>query len=88
MPIPKLKDYVCKSLTYDDFRGIAISPIILKVFEHCFLNKFQPLLASSEKQFVKVIDSYTNNGTTANICSIDLSKLLTKLTIMHYSLNL
>jgi len=71
------------SLTYDDFRGIAISPIISKVFEHCFLNKFQPLLASSENQFGfkkgcgcnnaihtlrQVIECCTNNGTTVNIC--------------------
>ena len=30
-----------KSLSCDDFRGIAISPIISKIFEHCILDRFQ-----------------------------------------------
>jgi len=28
VPIPKVKDCRTRALTYDDFRGIAISPII------------------------------------------------------------
>jgi len=36
MPIPKPKEFMSKSLSYDDFRGTAISPIISKVFEYYF----------------------------------------------------
>ena len=32
--LPKVKDRRSRSMTYDDFRGIAISPVISKVFEH------------------------------------------------------
>jgi len=32
VPIAKSKDSVNKAVTYDDFRGIAISPILSKVF--------------------------------------------------------
>jgi len=36
--IPKTKEFMSKSLSYDDFRGIVISPIISKVFEYCFFG--------------------------------------------------
>ena len=51
VPIPKPKEFMSKSLSYDDFRGIAISPIISKIFEYCFLDKFESLLFSSDNQF-------------------------------------
>ena len=99
VPIPKAKDIVSKSLSYDNFRGIAISPIISKVFEHRFLRRFQSLLATSSNQFGfkqglgcnnavysfrKVVDSYVDSGTTTNICSIDLSKAFDK--VNHHAL--
>jgi len=99
VPIPKQKDFLSKSLSYDDFRGIAISPIISKVFEYCFLDKFSSLLSSSENQFGfkkgsgcsnavytlrKIVDSYTTQCSTANICSIDLSKAFDK--VNHHAL--
>jgi len=34
-PIPKIRDCRTKAMTYDDFRGIAISSVISKIFEHC-----------------------------------------------------
>jgi hypothetical protein len=40
VPIPKLSDCRTKAMTTDDFRGIAISPIISKIFEHCILDRF------------------------------------------------
>ena len=40
VPIPKPKDYYSKPLKCDDFSGIAISPILSKVFEYCLLDKF------------------------------------------------
>ena len=39
--IPKPKDFRSKALKCDHFRGIAISPIISKIFEHCLLEKYQ-----------------------------------------------
>jgi len=99
VPIPKPNE----SLSYDDFRSIAISPIISKIFEYCFLDKFESLLSSSDNQFGfkkdsgcrsaiytfrKVVDSYVTRGTTANICTIDLSiRLSIKLTTMPYLSN-
>ena len=35
----------------DDFRGIAISPVISKVLEYCFLEKFQSLITTNDNQF-------------------------------------
>jgi len=40
VPIPKPKDYYSKPLKCDDFRGIAISPIVSKIFEYSILDKF------------------------------------------------
>ena len=51
MPLPKVKDCRSKPLTYDDFRGIAISPILSKVFEHCILDKFKSFLSTDDNQF-------------------------------------
>ena len=45
------KDYVSKPLICDDFRGIAISPILFKVFEYCLLDRFNHFLKTSDTQF-------------------------------------
>ena len=51
----KLETVECrtKAVTYDDFRGIAISPVISKVglFENCLLDYFQIFLNSGDNQF-------------------------------------
>jgi len=44
VPIPKIKDCNTKSMSYDDFCGIAISPILSKDFEYCFLDRFGSFL--------------------------------------------
>ena len=51
VPLPKSKDYVSKPLSCEDFRGIAISPVIAKAFEYCFLQKFGDYLYTDSKQF-------------------------------------
>jgi len=40
----------CKTVTVDDFRGIAIglSPVISKVFEHCILERFSDYFVTSD----------------------------------------
>ena len=97
--IPKLKDFRSKALTCDDFRGIAISPVLSKVFEYCFLERYQSLLTSSENQFGfkkglgcsnaihmlrNIVDGYIKNGSTVNLCAIDISKAFDK--VNHYAL--
>ena len=39
VPIPKC-DVRNRSLTVDDFRGISISPVISKLFEHAVLDRY------------------------------------------------
>ena len=88
VPIPKV-DSNCRQLTADDFRGISISPVISKLFELAILQRFAPLFETSDCQFGfkrslscshaiytvrNVIDYYTSQGSTVNVCSIDLSK--------------
>ena len=51
VPIPKLTDCRTKSLSVDDFRGIAISAVISKVFEYCILDRFQSCLSTVDNQF-------------------------------------
>jgi len=51
VPIPKIKDSRIKSMTCDDFRGIAISPLISKVFEHSILDRFSTYFTSCDAQY-------------------------------------
>ena len=50
VPIPKVKVPRSKALTVEDFRGIAISPIISKVFEHCVIDRFSNFFHSNDNQ--------------------------------------
>jgi len=50
VPLPKSKDYVSKQLSCEDFRGIAISPVIARVFEYFFLQKFDDYLYTESNQ--------------------------------------
>jgi len=50
MPIPKGNLYK-RALTVDDFRGISISPVVSKVFEHAVLNRFAHYFVTSDNQF-------------------------------------
>ena len=93
VPVPKIKDCRAKSMTCHDFRGIAVSPIISKVFEYCILEKFNKFLTSCDVQFGfkkglgcrnaiytvrKTVDRFVDGGSTVNICSIDLNKAFDK----------
>jgi exonuclease III len=98
VPIPKC-DGRKKSLHVDDFRGISISPVISKLFELCVLDLYDDYFDTSDYQFGfkknlgsshiifcvrSVIDHYVSNGSTINVCSLDLSKAFDKMN--HYSL--
>ena len=93
VPLPKCNDARSKALTCDDFRGIAISSIFSKIFEHCLLKLFSSFLYSADNQFGfkkglgcnhaiftsrKIIEQIVKDGGTANLCSIDLSKAFDK----------
>jgi len=98
VPIPK--ENVCnRALTVDDFRGISISPVISKLFEHAIFDRFGQYFLTSDNQFGfkknfscrhvihnvrNVIDHYIEHGSTANVCSLDLSKAFDRMN--HYAL--
>jgi hypothetical protein len=44
VPLLKIKDYLSKSLTCSDFRGISISGVISKVFEYCHCQNLTLIL--------------------------------------------
>jgi len=95
VPIPKQKDNVfSKAHTVDDFRGISISPVISKVFEHCILARFRRYFVTNDNQFSYkrrlgcttalhtfrcAVDHYVKNGSTVNLCALDLSKAFDRL---------
>ena len=99
VPIPKIKDCNTKSMSHDDFRDIAISPILSKVLEYCFLDRFRSFLRSSCNQFGfkkgigcshaiytarNIVDRLVRKGSTTNLSTIDLSKALDK--VNHHGL--
>ena len=72
----------------EDFRGISVSPVISKILEKAILENFSSYLWSSDNQFgfkkkvgcshaiyslKSVIDHFVNNGSTVNLCSLDVS---------------
>ena len=50
-PIPKGSNNNCNFAKIKDFRGIAISPVISKIFEHCLITLSVDILQSSHFQF-------------------------------------
>ena len=80
-------------MTTDDFRGIAISCTLSKVFELCIVDRFGKYFVSSDNQFGfkggigcshaifsvrSVVEHFVNSGNTVNLCAIDLSKAFDK----------
>ena len=41
----------CKTVSENDFRGISISPVLSKVFEHCILQRYSNFEVNSDNQF-------------------------------------
>jgi hypothetical protein len=89
VPIPKTKDTYSKSLTVKDFRGVAISSQIGKIFERCLLLIFDDYIKTSDCQMgfkkslgcrsaiyslQQIANSLCKRGCTANICTLDISK--------------
>ena len=88
IPIPKRTIY-SKLASIKDFRGITLSPVLSKIFEHCLLLLFQDFLVSSEFQFGfkkgkgcrdalfivnETVNYFASNCSTVCLCAIDLTK--------------
>lgn len=88
IPIPKNDN--CKGgHDIDSFRGITLSPIVSKLFEHCIIVIFSRYFKTNDHQFGfkpkvgcqhaiyavrKVVEYYVENNSTINLCFLDLSK--------------
>jgi len=98
VPIPKC-DGRTHALTVDDFRGISISPVLSKLFELSIIARFPYYFTTSDHQFGfkknlgcrhaiycvrNVVESFVTNGSTVNICALDLSKAFDRMN--HYAL--
>jgi len=98
IPIPK-DENLCGAQNVEGFRGITLSPVLSKVFEHCLITLFQKYLVTAEKQYAfksksgcphaiyvlrNVIDYYVENDSTVNICCLDITKAFDK--VNHYVL--
>ena len=85
VPIPKPKDLYSKPLTCDDFRGIAMSSVLAKVFEHCILDRFASFFSTSFNQFGfkkgigcnhairsvrNIVDSFNRGGSTGIVSAL------------------
>ena len=88
-PIPINSNIGCGFSKITDFRGITISPMLSKIFEHCLLKLFDSKLSSSHFQFGfkkgkgcrdalyvinETVNYMTENSSTVNLCFVDLSK--------------
>ena len=94
VPLPKSNyASISKSLTVEDFRGISISPILSKIFEKCIFDRYQRFFETYDCQFGfkkvvgcshaiyavrSTIDHFVKNGSTVNLCALDLSKAFDK----------
>jgi len=98
IPIPKESNFANLHKIIN-FRGITLSPVISKIFEHCLLTLFGDYFASCEHQFgfkkgrgcrdavfalSETVNYYANNASTVNICTVDVSKAFDK--ISHQAL--
>ena len=92
VPIPK-SDSASSNTVTADFRGITISPVVSKVFEHCLTKCLSKYLVTSDLQFGfkvglgcshaiyvvrKSVNYFTTNNSTVNLCALDLSKAFDK----------
>ena len=79
--------------------GPTLSPVISNVFEMCLLELCSEILYSNDIQFGfkkqlscshsiyimrKVVNYFVSNGSTVNICSLDITKAFDK--VNHFAL--
>ena len=92
--VPIIKDHQGSSADINNYRGITISPIISKLFEHVLKIIFSEFLTTSENQFGfkkssstvnalhclrETIDYYVNNGSRVFCAFLDTSKAFDRL---------
>ena len=93
--IPLLKaDFGGSVTTSESYRGITIMPILSKLFELVLVKILDPYLQSCETQFGfkkgnscshaiysvrKIVDYFTSQNSTVNICALDISKAFDKI---------
>jgi hypothetical protein len=93
VPLPKVNDCHTKTVTCSYFRGIAISCILLKVFEHCVIDRYSDFFTTSDNQFGfktltscshvihtvrNIIHRFIDSSSTVNSGALDLSKAFDK----------
>jgi len=101
MIIPLVKGVECDPTVCDNYRAITITPCISKVFEICLSSVFQCWLHSDGLQFGfkkgrrcrdaiytlrRIVSHINDNGSTAVICGLDVSKAFD--TMNHFALYL
>ena len=99
MIVPLLKGDDLDTTNADNYRAITISPCISKVFEMCFAHGMESWLKSDELQFGfkkgtgcreaiytlnGVVKHINENGSTAVLCALDVSKAFDK--VNHFGL--
>ena len=87
------KNNMSSSTSTEEYRGISISPVISKFFEHVLLVCYSKYLVSSDFQFGfksgsscshaiytvrKAIDYFVERDSTVNVCALDLAKAFDK----------
>jgi hypothetical protein len=92
--IPLVKDHQGDKTKTDNYRGITISPIFSKIFEHCLRLCFGDYLTTSQWQFgykrksstvhaiyclKETINYYTNKGNDVYCAFLDASKAFDRL---------
>ena len=96
--IPLVKDTDGNRFVTDNYRGITISPVISKLFEMVLMLLFDSQLSSDYLKFgfkqksscnhamftLKTVDHYVRDGSTVNICALDISKAFDK--VDHFAL--
>ena len=90
---PIVKDANGDTSSYKNYRGIAISSLILKVFDNCLLILFGSLLSNDDLQFgfqracstvqctwavQETISNYLRRGSEVYCCLLDFSKAFDK----------
>jgi len=95
IPIPK-NENTQGAHSIDSFRGITLSPVISKLFEHGLLLLFADYFVTSDNQFGfkpkigcphaiytvrKIVEYYVTNNSTINMCFLDIAKGFDKINI-------
>ncbi len=100
IPIPKgsSKD----STDVKNYRAIALSSLLSKIFDNCIISSQESILNSDSLQFAykkntstiqcvsivnSVIEHYINNNSAVSTCMLDASKAFDRVHLLKYSVN-